>query len=419
MTVSLDWLAQIDVTINTTVFQAPTFKNCMVMGVFPTADRPDGAGGYKTNWGTNLYHSYSNFADINQDFTVNYTAAITATQWAQAFKYQILIAAARKFFAQQPTPTTLIVGCIDNTSIVNYTTAITNITNQYNSFYTFYIADQVTATQVTQSNGIYDALNSLVASQNLKVCFIDTSDLNIGTGHFLYDATHDVSGGRIGNQRVMFFAHTLNAQTAVPIAALPEEPSVALSAAFMGAFYTNLFTGTVGLKSMSGQTLLSTAADVVIDKSALGTPEGFDGLIGACANVYPALGGDTGFMQYGLMTASTSTSLIYLDQVIGADYIKLNVQSDLASYILSQQPLGGVPYSDVGIQNLVTTFKNTLQRAVNQNVILPFSNADIVFKNYADVLPADKTNRIYRDLSANLTYLSRIQRVIVGITLGL
>jgi hypothetical protein len=412
MTVSLDWLARINVTINTTVFQAPTFQNCMIMGVFPTADRPDGTGDYVTNWGTNLYYTYSNYTDIATDFTVNYDAAIAATQWAQAFKYQILIQQAFEFFSQEPTPQNLIVACIDNTAggSINYVTAFNNIITQNNDFYAFTIADQITATQInTATTGISAALAGLTSNKNLKVCFLDTADMNTGSGSFLFTVTD----GGIGNPRMMLFAHTSNPQTAVPSAAV-SAPIVCLGAANMGAYFTNLFTSTVGLKTISGQTLKQTASDSIIDDAKLNS------LIAVNGNVYPRLGISTvGYMQYGYMASSSSTALLYLDQVVGADWIKLNVQADLVSYLLSQQPTGGVPYSDVGIQNLNTVFKSTLQRAVGFGIIQPFSNANVTAVPYALVSNDDKTDRIYRGLAANLTYLSRIQRLEVGITLGL
>jgi len=213
----------------------------------------------------------------------------------------------------------------------------------------------------------------------------------------------------------------LNPQAATPSAAV-SAPSVVLGAACMGAYFTNLFTSGIGLKTISGQTLVSTAADTVITRSTLGKIDSpRDGLMSVNANVYPAFGtsASSGYMQYGFMASATNTQLIYLDQIVGADYIKLNVQADFASYILSQQPTGGVPYSDVGIQSLVSVFKKTLQGAVTQNIIQQFNNSNISYVNYAQVSNTDKTNRIYQDLSASLTYLGRIQRVAVGITLSL
>lgn len=416
MSVTLDWLTQIDVVINTTAIQVPTFNNCMIMAVFPTADRPDGSVGYATNWGTSIFHEYSNSADIVKDFTVNYNAAITATQFAQAFKYQILMKQALEFFAQVPTPQNLYVSCLDNTTTIDYTAQFSLITAAQNNFYAFTIADQITATQLTTPiTGIYDALSSLTSAKNLKIMFVDTSNMAITSGNFLFDATI----GGIGNQRAMLCAHSKNPQTAVP-GLLVTGPQVTLGAAFMGAFFTNLFSAGIGLKAMSGQVLQSTLSDPVVTNSTIGIPGQGDGLLGVNANIYPSFGTSAqGYMQYGFTASTTTSQINYLDEIIGADYIKLNVQADLTTYLLSQQPTGGVPYTDVGIQNLVSVFKNTLQGAVTQNIIQQFTNSNITAVNYANTPLIDKTNRIYKGLSANLTYLQRIQRLQVGITLGL
>lgn len=415
MAVSLDWLAQINVTINTSVVQAPTFNNCMIMGVFPTASRPNGAGGFATNWGTNPYYAYSSLTQLTTDFRKLEAAAVAASNFTQAFKYQILIKAATQFFQQTPAPVLLYVSCIDNTTTVDYTVQFNKIIAATNDFYACYIADQVTATQL--NTGINPAIASLITDQNYKLFFVDTADLAITSGHFLYDATND----GIGSQRAMLFAHTLNPQTAVPTVHL-DDPSVTLGAACMGAFFTNLFSSGIGLKALAGQTLQNVPSDSAITRSSLGeiNGNGRTGLMSVNANVYPSFGtGGQGYMQYGFMASATNSNLRYLDQIIGADYIKLNVQADLASYILSKQPTGGVPFSDVGIQALANTFKKTLQTAVTQNIIQQFSNSDVGVVPYSQVLPADKTNRIYQGLSASLVYLGRIQRVAVSITLGL
>jgi len=415
MSVSLDWLTEVDVTISTTVVQVPSFNNAMIMGVFPSASKP-------VSWGSAIYKLYTSSATVASDFAAALAAAILATQWAQVFKYQILIKAASDFFAQTPTPTSLYIGMIDNTATVNYVTQINLICAAFNNFYSFYIADQITTAQVLGTSptpsggGIYAAVNGLASSNNLKVCFLDTSDLDIVATNFLYDVT----ALGIGAQRVMLFAHTDNPQSAVPSAAVAA-PTICLGAATMGAFFTNLFTSTVGLKSVSGQTLSgSLPSDSAVTSSTIGTPGAGDGLLGVNANVFPSFGTSaTGYIQYGFMASSTTSALLYLDQVVGADYIKLNVQADLVTYLLGQQSVGGVPYSDVGIQNLVSVFKKTLQGAVTQNIIQQFANTNVTAVSYANTPSADKTNRIYQGLAASLTYLGRIQRLKVGITLGL
>lgn len=400
MTVSLDWLTQINVNSNTTVTQVPNFNTCMCIGLFPSGSTP-------ASWNSLLYHNYTSYAAIVADFQ----ALITGTT-TQDNRYQWILNFASEFFAQTPTPTNLYLGRIDPAT-TNYVTAITAITAQFSNFYAFYIADQLTAAEMTQANGVYATLTALATGDTptLKVLFVDTADLNITSGHFLYDATH----GGVGNARALLCAHSSNF---VPVAGGLQSPT-SLAGAAMGAFFTTLFTGGIGLKAIAWQQLNSISVDTAITGSTIGTPGG-SGILGVNGNIYPSFGtAALGLFQYGLMSSSSSSTLTYLDQVIGSDYIKLNVQADLVSYIASQQSTGGVPFSDVGIQSLVTVFKNTLQRAVTQNIIQQFTNSNISFVTYANVPLADKTNRIYQGLSASLNYLGRIQRLVINVTLSL
>jgi hypothetical protein len=399
MYVSLDWLAKINVIINTTVIQTPSFNNCLIIGLFPSGSIP-------ASWGGKIYHGYSNLADILADFS----ALITGTT-TQDTRYQYIINGATEFFSQQPTQTNLFIAQIDPAT-ANYITAINTITAAFNNFYAFYIADALTATQMTQSNGVYAAMTSLTSANNLKILFVDTNDLGISSGDFLYDVTHN----NVGNPRVLLCAHTLNLS---PSAGATTQP-VSLACAAMGAYFSNLFTNGIGLKSLSGQQLSSTIIDTAISTTSLGVPGDGSGILGVNGNVYPGYGSvSIGLMQYGFMAASNPSSLLYLDQIVGADYIKINVQADLVTYLISKQPTGGVPYSDVGIQNLLQVFRKTLEGAVNQNIIQQFSNSDVLAVSYANTPLADKGNRIYQGLSANLTYLSRIQRLAVTTNIGL
>lgn len=406
MTLRLDWIANINVIINTAVLQSPTFNNCMIMGVFPLASLP-------TSWSGTLAHAYSDYASVSADFTPLYNAAVTATSYVQAYKYAILLKGAELFFTQAPVPTVLYVGCIDNTSTVNYVNAIQDIVNANNNFYAFYIADQVTATQVNQTNGIKAALTAQTSARNFKMCFLDTNNPAITTGNFLYDVT----ALGIGSQRMMLWEHPSNpVSTTVTTAAAV---GTTLAPAAMGAFFTTLFTSAVGLKSFACQQLIGVAADTTLTNTNLGTPGTGDGILGVNGNVYPAVGSSgIGLCQYGLMASSTASALLYADQVIGADYINSVVQTDFVNFIISKQPTGGVPYSDSGIQLLLNTFRGSLNKAVNQNIIQPFSNSAVTAVPYSQVSSGDKTARIYNGLAASLLYVGNIQRLSASVNLS-
>lgn len=410
MTVSLSWLSDISVVINTSVIQVPTFRNAMIMGVFPIASLP-------VSWNGLLAKAYSSNTDIVADFQPLYDAAVTATNFIQAYKYAILMRAAVKFFAQTPTPNILYLGCLDNTSTINYITGIQAIVNSSNNWYAFYLADQVTVTQLTQATGIYAALDSLKSSNNLKVCFVDTNNMLTTTGNFLFDATQ----AGVGNGRAALFALPTNPVSTTVVSALPVVDT--LGAAVMGAYFTNLFTTGVGLKSMALMQLQATTIDTAITKASLGDVAEGTGLIGVNGNVYPGFGSaPIGLVQYGLMASSTSSSITYLDQVVGADFIQLTVQADLATMLINSQPTGGIGYSEAGVMTVINAFKASLQKAVTQGIIQQFSNNDIQFLTAAQVraqYPAKVAAGVYDDFGATLTFLGRILRVRASITLGL
>jgi hypothetical protein len=392
--VNLSWLSQVNVLVNTTVNQAPSFNGCMVIGVFPPASKP-------AAWGTNLTYSYSSYAQISADFS----SKITGTA-LQDNRYQWLLNAASVFFAQLPTPTNLVVSCLDPT-LTNYVTALQSIFNSNNIPYAFYVADAITATQVTQANGWAAALVSQRSLVNPKKMFMDVADS--GT----IAATIQTAGG---SNDLYIFNH---AQNLTPIAGSTSQP-VSLAAACMGAYFTNLFTSSVGLKSISGMQLQGIPGDSTITTSAMGIPGTTVGLIPTNNNVYPLFGNaGLALVQYGYASSSKAATQVYIDQIVGADYIQLTVQADLANVLVNQQPLGGLPYDDSGIQVLVAAFKGSLNKAVLNKVILPFKNSDIIYLNKSQVPVQDIANKIYQSLSANLTYLSRIQRLAVNCNISI
>ena len=77
MSVSLDWLTEVDVTISTTVVQVPSFNNAMIMGVFPSASKP-------SSWGSAIYKLYTSSAAVASDFAAALAAAISGTPGIQA-----------------------------------------------------------------------------------------------------------------------------------------------------------------------------------------------------------------------------------------------------------------------------------------------------------------------------------------------
>jgi hypothetical protein len=189
----------------------------------------------------------------------------------------------------------------------------------------------------------------------------------------------------------------------------------------MGAYFSTIFNNGVGIKPAGGQQLDYTSTDPKINTGNIGNI-GDDNtkFVNVNANVYPTFGStEIGLLEYGTMISSTRTAILYADQIVGTDFIKLTCQTDLATYIITQQAKGGVPYNDTGILALVEVFKNSLQKAVDNGILNQFSNSAISFVDAANVLPADKSARIYKGLSAEVVLAGNIQRISVVVNANL
>lgn len=502
MTVSNSWLVNVQVSINTTVIQAPSFNQCLLIGVMPFGS-VNGVQFPPSSWGTNTYQTYSSLTGFLTDFTPLLVAAkavmFTTGNELLVNRIQWLIDAVTAFFAQTPTPTILYVGAIlsDYISIPNYPAIFANFAAVQNGFYGCTICDLIlantfstcvvsittnaattipilttvtpqTATQpytllqefdapaagtylvtfystdgatvippatftaisptnsavtavtnvaasingipgfLTSGTGLTTAMLALRTSGNQKKLFQDTLSNSI--------AESVQSGG--GSQDIAIFYHLYNLQS------WRDPLTASLSAACLSEYFTDLFNIGVGMKPLSSMQLKGTVTDPTITTANIGTPGqpgGPNNLIGWDNNVYAAFGNTStiGLVQYGYMSNSIASAQVYLDQVVGADFLQFTAQTDLVTFILNQQPIGGILYNDFGIQQILSVFKNSVQKAVNQNILQPFDNSDFVYSTYAQVSPTDITNRIYKDLYFNGEFLSRIQMIQLNVTLSL
>lgn len=265
---------------------------------------------------------------------------------------------------------------------------------------------------LTATNGLSVALTALRTTQNQKKFFWDTLDA----------AQAQIVQTAGGNKDIGAFYHSLNLQNYTAAS------SASFSAASLSEYFTNLFGTGVGLKVLSSMQLSGQPIDTTITTSNIGTPGSAgssSSLINWNNNIYAGFGTATsniGLVQYGYMTNSSSNTQVYLDQIVGQDYIQFVAQADLAAYIISQQPVGGVLYFDVGIQQVLNVFKNSMQKAVNQNIIQPFSNSNFTSQNYAYVqanFPAYISERYYPFLGYTGKFLSRIQTLAVNVSLSI
>lgn len=258
---------------------------------------------------------------------------------------------------------------------------------------------------MTGPGNLSGALSTLRGAYGPKKCFLDTDNpAYAGTCQTL-----------AGNDDLLTNYYVYNCQSHYSTL------TYSLSGAALGRYFVDLFDYGVGLKTYALMQLKGLPNDPTVTTANIGDvtqPGGVDNLIGWNNNVYAGMSIPT--MQYGTMTSSTSNKLIYLDQIVGADYLRATVQAALVDLLLEYQTKGGIPYYDnVGIQLIVNRLKSSLNKGVDQKIIQPFSDADIVYATYEQVPAADKAARLYQQLVANLTLLSRIQKIKLTVTLAL
>ncbi len=263
---------------------------------------------------------------------------------------------------------------------------------------------------LTAASGVNVGLVALRSAGNQKKLFAD----------FLDNTQAGLIQTAGGNEDLTCFFHSLNFESYTTTSNLAN-----LAAAVMGKYFVNLFVGNNGLTIISSLQLAGEPVDPSITPSNIGNPGeagGPNSLINWNNNVYAAFGSNSvGLVQYGYQSNSTSSAPIYLDQVVGADYVQFVVQANLITYILDSLP-SGIPYSDLGIQGIVGNFKASLNQSVAQNVIQPFNNNQISYFTYAQVQASEPGNiaaRLYNNLSFSGKFLSRIQQIKVNITLSL
>ena len=288
-------------------------------------------------------------------------------------------------------------------------TAVTNLTAAVNGVPGY----------TTPLVGVNAGLAALRGASNQKKLFADFND---------YTQASIIQASALASQDLTCFYHSLNLQAASTNAAtsntalLAPIASASLAAGCLGEYFVNVFQGANGLTVLSSMQLTSVPTDPSIQTSNIGTP-GQTGsatnLIGWNNNVYPGFGSaNIGLVQYGYQSNSLATAQVYLDQIVGGDYIQFIAQADLVALIVNSLP-SGIPYNDSGIQQVVNTFKNSMQDAVDEDILQPFTNASFSYPNYNQVSQTDVTNRIYRNLTYTGTFLSRIQRISVNVNLSI
>jgi hypothetical protein len=260
---------------------------------------------------------------------------------------------------------------------------------------------------MTPTTGLTSMLAALRADNNLKYLFLPANDPVVA---------REVQTAFGGSNSILILEHSQHFQ----FYSASVRPSI--HGAFLAEYFTDLFKTGVGLKCLSSTQLKGQPTDPFVTTTTIGQPDttsGFANLTGWNNNIYALFGTSLALLQYGHATSSTPTTRIYLDQVVGADYLQVVTQADLTNLLVNSQITGSLPFNDTGIQQILSTVKGSAQKLVDLQVIQPFQNSDFVYKTYREVSLADITNRVYQDLTFNATFLSRIHRVSLTVNLGL
>lgn len=497
MSVNNSWLVDVNVSINTTTAQVPTFNNCALVGVMPTQASPYQSP--PSSWGGAIYQNYTSLATLQSDFLPLASSAQTAGDLLAADRFEWLLNAGSAYFSQTPSPSQVYVfGMPTETSASSYTTIFNSFTAVQNNFYgfsicdlilanaystcvvqlttnagvtipagtavipetassyytllqpytvpaagtyllPFYSVDAITAVPMTTFSAVSPALAAVTAVTNLTaaitgkpgyitpvtgVCVGLASLRAISNQKKLFADFNDYNQAAIiqaggGSEDLTCFYHSLNLQ------AYNATSAASLSAACMASYFTQVFEGNNGLTQLSSSQLQQQPVDPTVTTSNIGSP-GVVGsstnLIGWNNNVYPGFGGSNlGLVQYGYQSNSKAIAQIYLDQVVGADYTQFNAQANLLTLLLDSLP-SGIPYSNVGIQQILNNFKNSIQQSVNQNILQPISNSNFTYSTYQQVQasnPGNIANRIYNSMTFTGAFLSRIQMIKLQVNLTL
>jgi hypothetical protein len=260
---------------------------------------------------------------------------------------------------------------------------------------------------MTPTTGLTTMMAGLRADNNLKYLFLPSNDPVVA---------REVQTDFGGSNSILILEHSQHFQFYSAVT----RPSI--HGAFLAEYFTDLFKTGIGLKCLSSTQLKGQPTDPLVTTTTIGQPDttsGYANLTGWNNNIYALFGTSLALLQYGHATSSTPTTRIYLDQVVGADYLQVVTQADLTNLLVTSQITGSLPFSDTGIQQILSTVKSSAQKLVDLQVIQPFQNSDFVYKTYREVSLADITNRIYQDLTFNATFLSRIHRVALNVNLGL
>lgn len=394
MAVDIDYRVDVNVSLSNSAAQVITLDVCLFVGIFPSV------AGFTTR--LKRFDSYQAVSDF---FTPLLTGTATSVQNE---RYKKIIGSAYYFFAQSPSPEFLYIGRMDPSE--TYADIATVIQSMREENDTFYAVNWLELFDSTNVNDLVLLAESFALLK--KKLFVTLNDQTIVT-----DPSTSVANSLItstgANRNVMLMYHSTSFPANTYTTPITNPQNIA--AAFMGAFFTPTagFPNAPLARAVSYTSLQAIPVDPTISSETALTSA-----LGVNATVYTAWGasdtlGVPGLTE-GKMASSSASAPVYLDTIIGMDYLESRIQTDLFN------AQNNFPqffyYDDDGIQYAFSIFKTSIQACVTLKLFKQFSNSDLTFLTYDQCALSDIANRIYRGFSATLTSLSHIERI--KITVG-
>ena len=309
----------------------------------------------------NAYKEYNTIEAVELDYE--------ATTFVNKF--------AQTFFAQQGHPQML--------AVVTYqdlTTAYNMFTNK--PWYIAILANEAVTTPHPQNDANVLSLSNLIEGSQYRMMFVQDS---YGATDKITDA-NSLLGKIAGNTRTVLFVKKANGT----------ETSAELLAATLVGLYGAKTIGSLNWHDLTAPTL---------------TADDWD----ATSLVFIEQTGTVAFVNKSNNVAQTTSGKtvggLYIDQVMGIDWVAQNIQSQLQDVLTNNDK---VPFSTGGIALLQSVVENVLSKAYTNGIIdVDDASGNPLFSvtalDRADLDATDIANRTYKGLSYEYTPAGAIDTV--------
>ncbi len=288
--------------------------------------------------------------------------------------------AATSLMSQNPRPSSFMVGRID-IGDANIGATLDAIKNENNNWYPFLLADR---TQTDQE----DAADWSEANEKLfGVAADDTNIIDQAQG---VDTTSIAAYIQDNNLDRSFALYSAEADGT----ATDSYPEAAMFGVFV---WRDPGTYTVMFKTMAAIAADSLTANQITNALA------------KRCNIFHEVGG-VDVIEEG------TTGVSWIDELVGTDWLKARMTEDVFAVLVN---LPKVPYTDSGIQTIGEAVEARLQNAVDVGFLAEDPAFTVSLPKAADVLPADKANRILNDVTFEGTLAGAIHKTVIQGVLSL